>query len=103
MMQGDSRGLVIQIKKGDGTAVSAADVQDIEVAIGTIKKRMSKNEVIYDSDSGKWLVPLRQEETFKFPASHVEAQVRVVWPGGAVQGVSLGHVNVQNSLSREVL
>lgn len=103
MMQGDSKSLVIQIKKGDGTPVTASDVADVEVTVGTIKKRLSQGAVAFEEDSGKWYVPLTQEETFKFPASHVAAQVRVVWPGGAVQGVSLGHVNVLNSLSREVL
>lgn len=103
MMQGDSRSLAITILKSDGTALADTDVTDVEVCFGSIKKLLSTDGVSYDTDSGKWMVALTQEETFKLPAAHVRAQIRVLWTNGTVEGVDLGCVDVRESLSKEVL
>lgn len=103
MMQGDSYGLRIDILKADGTAVTADDVTDVEITIGDLSKKYSDKEIAFDTDSGKWIFPLSQEETFRFPAARVRGQVRVMWLSGGVEGASLGWINVIESLSREVL
>lgn len=103
MMQGDSYGLRIDILKADGTAVTADDVADVEITVGDLIKKYSDKKVTFDADGNKWIFPLSQEETFSFPASRIKAQVRVVWASGAVEGASLGHINVFESISREVL
>lgn len=103
MMQGDSRSLEIKILNSDETVVTEDDISDVEVTVGFLKKKYSDGEVTFDAETNLWTVPLTQEETFKFPPSHVKAQVRVVWPDGSVEGVSLGCINVLDSLSKEVL
>lgn len=103
MMQGDSYGLSIEILKADGSAVTLKDVSDVEITIGHLRKTYKNGEVTFDSDSGKWVFPLTQEETFKFPVMRVKGQVRVAWAGGGVEGASLGYVNINESYSKEVL
>lgn len=103
MMQGDSYSLSIEILKADGTQVTAADVSDVEITIGHLRKTYAEGTVSYHSASGIWLFPLSQEETFRYLPSKVKGQVRVVWNNGDVEGISLGDINVQESISREVL
>ena len=101
MMQGDSYGLRIKILKADKTAVTTDDVADVEITVGSVRKTYANNEVTFDN--GEWVFPLTQEETFKFPATNVKAQVRVMWSDGGVEGASLGKIRVHESISREVL
>lgn len=103
MMQGDSYGLSIEILKADGTAVTEADVSDVEVTIGHLRKTYLNGEVTFDTETGKWVFPLIQEETFQFPAMRVKGQVRVAWAGGGVEGADLGNISVHESMSKEVL
>ena len=101
MMQGDSYGLKIVILKRDGTSLTEDDVSDVEITIGPLSKKLSEGMIAHEN--GVWIFPLIQEETFKFPASRVKAQARIVWPSGDVEGVRLGDIRVDESLSREVL
>ena len=101
MMQGDSYGLTIDILNADGEAVTPDDVSDVEVTIGYLGKTYASGEITYSD--GKWIFPLTQEETFKFPAARVKAQVRVVWTNGNVEGTVLDPINVRESMSKEVL
>ena len=103
MMQGDSYSLSIEILKADGTQVTAADVSDVEITIGHLRKTYAEGAVTYHSASGIWLFPLSQEETFRYLPSRVKGQVRVVWNNGDVEGIPLDEINVQESISREVL
>lgn len=103
MMQGDSYGLPIGIKKANGEALTPADVADVEIVIGHLIKTYKKNEISYDEGSEEWVFPFTQEETFALPAMRVNAQARIVFTSGVVEGVKLGHVNVNESVSKEVL
>ena len=103
MMQGDSYGIPIEIKQNDGTPVLDTDVANVEIAIGHIVKTSKDGGVVFDTDNQKWVFILTQEESFKLPASTVKAQVRVVWPSGYIEGVSLGYIDVEESQSKEVL
>lgn len=101
MMQGDAYGLEIVLKKGDGTILTAGEVADVEITIGSLSKKLSDGGIVFNGSV--WVFPLRQAETFNFPASRLKAQARIVWPGGDVEGVKLGDVRVDESLSREAL
>lgn len=101
MMQGDSYGLTIDVLNADDEAVTPDDVSDVEVTIGHLRKTYASGEVTYSD--GKWVFPLTQEDTFKFPAARVKAQVRVVWANGDVEGTVLDPINVRESMSKEVL
>ena len=101
MMQGDSYGLMIEIKKEDGTLVTSEDVTNVEISIGHLRKTFADGEIAYSG--GHWVFPFSQEETFNFPVSKVKAQVRVVWANGVVEGCSLGEIRVNESISKVVL
>ena len=103
MMQGDSYGLPIEIKNSGGTAVTPEDVSDVEIVIGHLIKTYKKNEIGFNADSGVWIFPLTQEETFSFPAMRVKGQARIAWASGGVEGVRLEHIDVSESYSKEVL
>lgn len=103
MMQGDSYSLKVNILKKDKTLVLPADVSDVEITVGSLRKTYAKNEVIYNEGLERWLFPLTQEETFKFTPARVKAQVRVVLKDGTVEGIPLGTINVLESISKEVL
>ena len=101
MMQGDSYSLAIEVTRANGNLVTDADVTNIEITIGNLRKTI-EDGVVYDSGSGAWMFPLSQEESFQMPR-RVKGQVRLVWPSGEVEGVSLGNISIDESLSREVL
>lgn len=101
MMQGDSYGLEIEILNDDGVTVTEEDVSDLEITIGHLTKTYRDEEVTFDGEN--WIFPLSQEETFDFPPSAVKAQLRIVWSNGQVEGVPLGKLRVDESMSKEVL
>lgn len=101
-MQGDSFGIEITIQTENGV-IAPPDVADVEITIGRIRKTYSNHELSFEGGNGNWVFPLTQEESFQMPSTHVKAQVRVMWPDGTVEGVSLGVINIYESISREVL
>lgn len=101
MMQGDGYSLPIEIHRADGTVVTDADVTDVEVSLGSVRKTLQQGEVAFSD--GKWLFPVTQQETFSLEAQRQRCQIRVLWNDGIVEGVSLGEILVTESLSREVL
>ena len=73
MMQGDAYLLGIQILNNAGMPVTPADVIDVELTIGHMKKRYSEASLSYSD--GLWLFPLNQSETFGcLPAAPKETQ-----------------------------
>ena len=103
MMQGDSYSLPIEILKVDGTLVTDADVSNVEITIGHLRKTYADGAVKYDSTAGAWKFPLSQEETFQYLPASVRGQVRLVWKNGEVEGIPLDGVRVKESISKEVL
>ena len=101
MMQGDSYSLAIEVTRANGNLVTDADVTNIEITIGNLRKTI-EDGVVYDSGSGAWKFPLSQEESFQMPR-RVKGQVRLLWTNGEVEGVSLGDISIDESISREVL
>lgn len=103
MMQGDSYSLAIEILNAYGTPVTDADVSNVEITIGNLRKSMKDGTVVYSSGDGVWKFPLSQEETFRYLPSRVKGQVRLVWKNGEVEGIKLDDILVGESISREVL
>lgn len=101
MMQGDAYLLGIQILNNAGMPVTPADVIDVELTIGHMKKRYSEASLSYSD--GLWLFPLNQSETFGCLPAAPKAQVRVKWANGVVEGKPLYGVRIDESISREVL
>ena len=101
MMQGDSYQLGISILNNALMSVTPADVIDVEITIGHLKKKYSDATLSYSD--GKWLFPLSQSETFGCLPAAPKAQVRVKWGNGVVEGKPLYGVRIEESTSKEVL
>ena len=100
MMQGDSYNLGIEILDGD-KQVLPADVADVEIVIGHLKKTYAKGEVTYGGDA--WMFPLTQEDSFSLLPSKPKCQVRIKWASGEVTGAKFDISSVDESRSKEVL
>ncbi len=103
IMQGDAYNLPVDILNEENIAVTPADVADVEISIGSLRKTYAAGDIIYNADTGKWIFPLTQEETFKMLPRRVKVQIRVKWFDGSVEGTDLGYKNILESMSKEVL
>jgi hypothetical protein len=101
MMQGNACYLGISILNSGGTAVEPVDVQDVEIAVGNLRKTYLGEELTFSG--GLWLFPLSQGESFALRPGPIRAQVRVAWANGVVEGCVLPGVYVDESISEEVL
>ena len=101
MMQGDAYLLGIEILNNAGEPVTPADVSDIEITIGHIKKRYSDAALSFKN--GLWMFPLKQSDTFSYLPADPKAQVRVKWANGVIEGKPLYGVRIDESMSKEVL
>jgi hypothetical protein len=106
---------VIFIKQGDsydisvtltinGATVTADDVETVEFMFGNVRKTFPK-EAKFDSDTGEFLVPLLQKDTFSLEENNASPlDVRVKLKGGAVVGTRLMvYIPVFDALSEEVI
>lgn len=101
MMQGDACYLGISILNNAGNPVSPADIRDVEITVGPLRKTYRNQQVSFFGDV--WLFPISQGESFLCPPGPVQAQVRVAWANGVVEGRSVYGVAVEESISKEVL
>ena len=101
MMQGDAYLLGIRILNNAGMPVTPADVEDVEITIGHIKKKYSEAGLSFSG--GLWMFPLSQKETFGYLPAAPKAQVRVKWANGVIEGKPLYGVRIDESISKEVL
>jgi len=101
MMQGDAYMLGINILNNAGVSVTPADIQDVEITIGSMKKKYSDAAISYSG--GLWMFPLSQKETFGCLPAAPKAQVRIKWANGVIEGKPLYGIRIDESISREVL
>lgn len=101
--QGDAFSLPVAAKL-NGEYLNIADVDTVEFYIGDVRK-LYPGDVTYDTDDSVFLVPLTQEETFRFPANgSVAVDVRVKFVGGDVLGPkNMTYVPVFDARSEEVI
>lgn len=102
IMQGDAYSIPIQIETESGNA-DANTFSDVEIVIGTLAKKLSTEEISYDSARKAFLFPIKQEESFAMRSAIQPAQVRVLTKSEEVIGVPLGDINIDESLSKELL
>lgn len=105
-MQGDAYGIEIDIFDKNGNMVTPDDISDVEITVGHIRKTYKGGSLFYVDNGGgssQWIFPLSQQETFRFPASKANVQIRIAWPNGEVEGGRLGYLVVHESSSKEVL
>ena len=103
MMQGDGYGLPFEIWKDEETPVVPGDLEDLQITLGHLTRTWARGELEYDREKNLWIFPLTQQESFSLPSGCVPCQLRLRWVGGSVEGVSLGHIHVEESITREVL
>ena len=101
MMQGDAYLLGINILNNAGMPVTPADVADVEITIGHLKKKYSAAELSFNN--GIWMFPLTQKETFGCMPASPKAQVRIKWANGVIEGKPLYGIRIDESVSKEVL
>ena len=101
MMQGDAYLLGINILNNAGMPVTPADVADVEITIGHLKKKYSAAELSYNN--GLRMFPLSQKETFGCMPASPKAQVRIKWANGVIEGKPLYGIRIDESISKEVL
>ena len=101
MMQGDAYLLGINILNNAGMPVTPADVADVEITIGHLKKKYSAAELSFNN--GLWMFPLTQNETFGCMPAAPKAQVRIKWANGVIEGKPLYGIRIDESISKEVL
>ncbi len=99
LMQGDARSLYIELLKPGDVTVAPEDVADVEVTLGLLTKTYRKGQLTFID--GVWFFPLTQSETLAMKATVQKAQVRVRWPSGEIEGVFLGRIYMDESLSRK--
>ena len=101
MMQGDACYLGIRITNNAGNPVTPADIQDVEIVIGPLRKTYRNAQLTHKD--GLWFFPLTQQESFSCPDRNLNAQVRLRWANGAVEGRPIMGICVDESFSREVI
>ena len=105
----------LKIKQGDaylmplnitvnGGQLPASEVEAVEVRLGDVRK-LYPEEITYDVDTGFFMVPLYQADTFTLPEDDaVQLDVRVKFKGGSVAGTQKVTMIVSvNALSEEVI
>ena len=100
-MQGDACYLGISVCNSAGNPIAPIDIQDLEITLGNLCKTWGRGELSFNG--GVWLFPLSQGESFGLLPGVQNAQVRVVWANGVVEGKRLYGVYVEESLRKEVL
>ena len=82
------------------------EVELVEFNFGkTIHKyynKYSQADVLYDTGTGSFLVPLTQEETQMF-SYQIPVQIRVKYTTGEIEPSCVQYVNIQNCISHEVM
>lgn len=101
MMQGDSYFLGFVLRNNAGQPITPEDVLDVEITVGSLTKRKNDGKLIYDN--GMWMFPLSQEESMGMRPGGKDAQARIKWASGVVEGQPIYGVIVQESKSKEVL
>ena len=101
MMQGDSYLIGMRILNNAGSAVTPADIEDVQITVGHLCKTYRKAQLTFSE--GMWLFPISQKESFSCRTAAPKAQVRVKWKGGTVEGKPVYGLRVQESICKEVL
>ena len=102
MMQGDQYSVPFKISNGDGTPITAADVEIVEMMIGDIRK-VWPHVGTFDATTNAFLFPIDQKESLGMMSTAQPVQARVYFKGGTVVGGRTGPVNIELSRSKEVL
>lgn len=102
MMQGDSFYLPIKLADENGTEITPAMLEDLEIVVGGIRKTIKSGNIVWDEERKLFLAELTQRDTFALRGEE-SVVARPKFNGGEVIGVNLGSVLFDKSVSRVVL
>lgn len=105
--QGDAFALPIRISV-DGEPLTARDlvlIRSVEFMISEDIRKVYPADVTFDSETGVFLVPVTQQETFALEeGQQIRLDVRVAFSGGDVVGTrTMEQLDVLDALSEEEL
>lgn len=98
--QGDQYSFVFKIET-NGVPMDMTDVELIEFTVGKLSKNWPL-QVNYDKDAAVFLFPVTEEETFKFK-EYEKYQARIKYINGNVYGTPVNKINVNETLSRNII
>lgn len=101
MMQGDSYNMGIALLNNAGQPITPDDVDDVEITIGWESKRYKHGQLLFAD--GLWLYPITQSDSFSQRPGKTEAQARIKWKNGFVEGQKILGARFVESRSKEVL
>ena len=101
MMQGDACNLAVRILNNAGNPVTPADVSDVEITLGPLRKSYKQSQLYHHQ--GLWMFPLSQQESVELWPGYLKVQVRIRWLNGVVEGKTIPSLRLCESLSKEVL
>lgn len=101
MMQGDSYNLGFTVLNNAKVPVTPDDIKDMEITIGHLRKTYRNAQITYCD--GRWMFPLNQDETFGYWPKAVNAQIRILWSNGVIEGKKIHGLRINESISKEVL
>ena len=101
-MQGDQYRQPINLTYDGETPVSPAELTELEVMVGCIRKTMSDGGIVFDESEKIFYVHLKQNETFTLCGDE-EVQARLKFKSGDVMGIKLGTQHFEASRSKVVL
>ena len=101
IMQGDSYKLGFTVLNNGGSVVTPDEIIDMEITIGHLKKTYGRSELTYSD--GMWMFPFSQKETMSYWPKSVNAQIRIKWANGVVEGKPIYGIRVNEGSSKEVL
>lgn len=105
--QGDACAIPIRVSI-DGEPVTERDlvlIESVEFMISEDIRKVYPQDVLFDGESGIFLVPVTQEETFALEeGDSIRVDVRVAFSGGDVAGTrTMERLDVVDALSEEAL
>lgn len=102
LRQGDTYELQVNLSV-DGSPIQLNEIDRIEWTFGTVRKYYGENgTVTYTAESGLFIIPFLQGETFEM-RDEIEYQVRIKFKDGTVRGSDIHKSEIKRSLSRVVL
>ena len=102
MYQGDQYPIPVYITE-QGTYLDLSEIKVVEITLHNITKKYP-GEITYDSDSGAFIMPITQKESFSLPTKkRLYAQSRIYYTNGTIFATEPVDFFMGESLSKEEL
>ena len=96
--KGDAYALPVIIL-ADGTPITDADVAGVRIGLGTITAIWPDGQLRYDS--GVWLLPVTQAQSYTLPQGDIYYQVQVQMSSGETLSSPRTKIHIDSSIFRQ--